>query len=55
MASGKPKWFVPPFAFLLNGFFRVIANQKNHIQEEIEYDENYSRELWSWIKEDKNA
>jgi hypothetical protein len=50
MASGHPKWFVPPFAKALDWVFFKWFKDDNHSYESIEFEENFRREIWSWIK-----
>lgn len=49
LRSGKPKWFVPPFARFVDWLF--LPFEKNHIENSFEENEYGERELWSWIKE----
>lgn len=49
MASGRPKWFVPYLAKFIDTLFFF---EPNHSIENIEYDEDYEHELWSWIKKE---
>ena len=36
LQSGRAKWWAKCFAMVVNGFFRVVAGQKNHCIESIE-------------------
>jgi len=47
--SGRPKWFVYPFAKVVDFIFYKFIGERNHSLYHIEYDENYKHELWSWI------
>lgn len=50
--SKKPKFFVKPLACFVDGMAWLLANEKNHVLNNIEADERpHERELWSWIKE----
>jgi len=50
MQSGKPKKFVPFFAKLVDKVFNMLLGDQGHSIMSIEYDEDFSLELWSWIK-----
>jgi|GEM_PF-3871158 len=50
MKSGKPIWFARKMAWFIDKIFYRLLGQKNHSVENIEYDEDYEYELWSWIK-----
>lgn len=50
MRSGKSKWFVPYLVKFIDKIFNMISGDKNHSIENIEHDEDYHLELWSWIK-----
>ena len=47
MASGKPKWFVPPIAAFVDWAAMRIAGQKDHCISSIT-DEDLNREIWSF-------
>lgn len=49
MASGKPKFFVPPIFNFVNFVALKVFKQENHCQDAIS---NYPllNELWSWSK-----
>ena len=52
MQSGKPKWFVPPFARFNDWLFWVIFKERDHNLNAIEPEERpHEKELWSWIRE----
>lgn len=46
--SGRPKWFVPTIAVVIN----FIYGSSKHLDEDaIEHEERpWEKELWSWIK-----
>jgi hypothetical protein len=51
MASGKPKWFVPAFARLVDWLLFSLVEERNHVKNSIEPEERpLEKELWSWIK-----
>lgn len=50
LKSGKPKWFVIPFAWFVDRIFYRLIGEKNHSVMNIELDEDYELELWNWIK-----
>lgn len=51
MASGKPKWFVPPFQKVLDFVAREGFDDDNHSKDSIEdCNEILDSEIYSWIK-----
>ena len=48
--SGRPKWFVPSFAALVDFIFYKLDNQESHCLNSIEHEKAYDSEIWSWIK-----
>lgn len=50
LKSGKPKWFVPYLALVIDRIFYRLIGEKNHSLENIEWDEDFEHELWTWIK-----
>ncbi len=50
MVSGKPKWFVPYLAAFIDKIFNIFVGDQDHSEDNIEHDEDYHLELWSWIK-----
>ena len=52
MASGRPRWFVPAFAELVDWLALVVSGEKDHVENSLEEGEQVSKELVSWIKGD---
>jgi len=50
LRSGKPKNFAVIASKIVDKVFHMGLGEKNHSVENIEHDEDYEHELWSWIK-----
>jgi len=51
MASGRPKWWVPSFAGLVDFLAYRLFDDKDHCKNAIEDAEDYSYQVWNWIKD----
>jgi len=48
--SNKPKFWVPMLARVIDLFFYVTFNERDHVLNAVEPEETHEKELWSWIE-----